>query len=225
MAEEKEKAPGREGYKQRLSPGYFRALDDATKYHSSTDKFSGKFLRPHAKHIKTIIQQYDIKSILDYGCGKGLQYTWVIPNANIEQWGDGAELERGSDLVPHGKTLEEYWGINVTKFDPAFPAFAEEPRKAHDLVIVSHVLGAIPVIDLPVIIERIFSLTNKYTFIVEAIGRPKKRWLTDDEIDTPRFYAVDWIDALAPLKPAHVRCELCVRYRSTHGTHLGRFRI
>lgn len=206
-------------YLDDVSHDYHKALEDAKKFHATTDKFSGKFLRPHAKYIKSIIDKFDIKSILDYGCGKGLQYTWVIPNAKIEQWDDG-----DGEPIPHGQTMEQYWGIEVTKFDPAVPAFSKEPAKAHDLVICSHVLGTIPVKDLPVIVKRIFSLTNKFLYAVEAIGPSKKNWLKG-EVETPRFTPIEWIDAIAPHKPEEVECELVVRYRSDLGSHLGRFRL
>lgn len=205
-------------YLKHLSDGYFEALNDAKEYHATTDKFSGKFLRPHARHIKAIIDKYAIASITDYGCGKGLQYTWVVPNAKIEQWGDDA------DGPPHGKTLEEYWGINVFKFDPAVPRFAAEPTESSDLVIVSHVLGAIPEVDLKTIIRRIFDLADKYVYIVEAIGIPKKQWLKDESL-TRIYDTMDWIELIAPVKPTHIKCELAVRYRSNYGSHLGRFML
>ena len=214
---EEEAQPG--SYLDKLSDDYFSVLEDAKAAHANTNKFSGKFIRPHAKHIKTIIEKYDIKSILDYGCGKGQQYEWIIPNANIEQWVDGV-LSTGSDTVPHGKTLEEFWGIEVEKFDPAYPAFEKEPSGPSDLVIVSHVLGSIPPADLPIIVDRLYSLTNKYLYVVEAVGRPKKVW-TDKDLGLRS--AMDWIDILVPHNTRHVRTELVVRYRNNYGSFMGRF--
>lgn len=188
-------------YLSKLSLRYFKALADATTFHATTDKFSGKFIRPHARHIKDLIEQYNIETVLDYGCGKGLQYTWIMPD---------------------GQTLEQYWGVEVTKFDPAVPKFNKEPEGPHDLVIVSHVLGTIPPEDQSTIVERIFNLTKKYVYVLESIGRPKKIW-TNQELEV--FNTMDWIDLLAPLKPPSIKCELVVRYRSQHGSHTGRFML
>jgi hypothetical protein len=216
---------GKDEFLDKVSPEYYTALEDSKKLHSATNKFSGKFLRPHAKSIKDIIEAQEVKSILDYGCGKGLQYQWVIPdNAPIEQW-IGEESKLGTNVVPSGKTLEQYWGIEVTKYDPAVPEFSKEPRGSFDLVLVSHVLGTIPVQDLPIIVERIFSLTNKYVYVIEAIGAPKKQWASGETEFPVGWTTMQWIDVLAPLKPVHLICELCVRYRSAVGSHLGRFKL
>lgn len=212
----------------KVSDDYFVALRDARVVHEGA-KFSGKFLRPHAKYVKELIDRFGIKSILDYGCGKGQQYEWVIPKDTvIEQWGWDC-MEKGPKLLPSNMTLEEYWGIEVTKYDPAVEKFKKEPDRPHDLVICSHVLGAIPVVDMPVVVERLYSLTNKILYVVEAIGaircdgKPVKNWT---EVECPLGWtAIQWLDVLGPPKPKGKMCELAVRYRATHGTYIGRFRL
>lgn len=210
-------------YLNKVSPAYFKALKDAKTLQATTNKFSGKFIRPHAWYIKLLIKTFDIKSILDYGCGKGQQYEWRIPATSIEQW-DEHVLAKGAGLIPPGITLEEYWGIEVTKFDPAVPKYAKEPEGMFDLVICSHVLGTIPEQDLPIIVDRIYSLTGKFLYVVEAIGNPKKDWT--DEPGCPRgWYSPQWLELLAPPKPPRVTTELVVRYRCDAGSFIGRFRM
>jgi len=213
-------------YLSKVSHKYFAALEDSKKLQANTNKFSGKFIKPHAKYIKGIIDQYNIRSILDYGCGKGLQYEWVIPSDTpLAQWSLSGDLEREENIIPGGMTLEQYWGIKVTKFDPAVPKFAAEPEAAHDLVICSHVLGAIPVYDLPVIIKRLFSLANKFLYIVESIGLPKKKWVSEG-IECPIGWTkMQWIEVIAPHKRPEVECEIAFKYRSESDYHLSRFRL
>lgn len=147
-----------------LSPAYFAALEKSKEHHASSKTFSGKFLRPHAPFIKALIEQHGIRSILDYGCGKGSQYEWVSHG--------------GDASIPEGMTLESYWGIEVTKYDPAYPPFAAEPQGQFDLVLCTHTLGSIPTADLPAIIDRLYGLARKSCYIAEKLGKVKKQLFT-----------------------------------------------
>src|SRR6478736_7415044 len=97
------------------SKEYRQALAAATKHHANSKTYSGRFLRPHKPWLTDLIQRLDIKSALDYGCGKGEQYRWVDP--------------------ADGQTLEQTWGFEVEKFDPAWPPYSAEPRGRYDLVM------------------------------------------------------------------------------------------
>lgn len=134
---------------------YRRALADATAHHASSKTYSGKFLRPHKPFIAELIAELGIKSALDYGAGKGRQYEWVDP--------------------ADGKTLEQAWGIEVAKYDPAWPPFANLPTGQFDLVICTHTLGSIPVKDMPWVLDRIFKKARKAVYFAEKIGLIRKR--------------------------------------------------
>ncbi|MDF3212152.1 hypothetical protein P3C35_30750, partial [Mesorhizobium sp. LMG15046] len=45
--------------------------------------------------------------------------------------------------------------------------FAAEPIGKFDLVICTHVLGSIPVLDLPWVLDRLYSLSNKALSIAQ----------------------------------------------------------
>lgn len=149
------------------SQAYFRALEEAKAHHASNKTYSGKFLRPHKKVLTPLIMRLGIESALDYGCGKSKQYEWVDPE--------------------DGRTLEQSWGFEVTKFDPAWPPFAAEPAGKYDLVICTHVLGSIPIIDLPWALTRILGFATKAAFFAEKLGPVKKTALSD-----PGGRPVDW---------------------------------
>ena len=175
------------------SEDYERALELSKEQHLASKTYSGKFLRPYVSKIKPIIDRLGIKSALDYGCGKGLQYTWV----------DEAD----------GLTIEQKWGFKVAKYDPAFGPFAAEPVGTFDFVICTHVLGVIPLPDLDWVVDRIYGFANKAVFVVVRTGKlpseSKARWRVDN---IPRDWVADqWIDLLTRRKLKDIEVHLCVK--------------
>ena len=171
---------------------YDLALELSKRQHRSSKTYSGKFLRPFAHRIKAIIDTHECASILDYGCGKGLQYEWEWDNL----------------------TLEKYWGMEVTKFDPAWPPFAKEPEGKFDLVLCTHVLEIIPLSDLDWFVDRVLSFATKVAFFAVRTAsdtRPAKaRWrLKDIPSD---WHADQWVDLLKNRKGPEI--HLAVRSRA-----------
>ncbi|TIW21211.1 MAG: class I SAM-dependent methyltransferase [Mesorhizobium sp.] len=191
------------------STQYLAALDDAKRHHAAHKTYSGKFLRPHAPFIKEIIDRLGCQTILDYGCGKGEQYLWR--NAD----------ETGS--IPVGMTIEEYWGISVTKYDPAYPPFAAEPVGKFDLVICTHVLGSIPVLDLPWVVDRLYSLSSKALYIAEKIAPVKKKVFQKPDLHPFGWNATRWMTAIKREKPIEV--VLSVREKRADGVFVERFNL
>lgn len=177
------------------SEDYQRALRESTEHHASNKTFSGKFLRPHGPFIKELIQKHDIKSILDYGSGKGEQYKWVNPE--------------------NGKTLEEDWGVKVTCYDPAWPPFAAEPVGKFDLVLCTHTLGVIPIKDLGWVIAEIYGLAKKVAYFAEKLGPVKKTLISRPDLHPRDWKASDWIEVLdAGLPPRLQAAWLSCRWRT-----------
>lgn len=166
-----------------LSPEYFVALEEAKRHHQSSKTYSGRFLRPHAAKIRELIELYGVRSILDYGCGKGGQYTWVSEPGAVTD-------------VPHGLTLEQYWGIEVKKYDPAWPPFAAEPVGKFDLVLCTHVLGSIPVQDLPTIIRRVSEYATRAVYIAEKLGPVGKQVFGNFGVMPRNLTRANWCDAI-----------------------------
>lgn len=158
----------------RPSPVYWSALEDSKAIHKGK-QFTGKFLRPHAPFIKEIIDRLGCKTVLDYGCGKGQQYEWVIPST--------------------GQTIEQFWGVTVTKYDPAYPPFANEPEGTFDLVICNQVLGQIPVTDIPWVVDRLYSLATKALYVGERLGAGRKE-VGERALRTDDWGILDWQECL-----------------------------
>lgn len=139
---------------RRRSLLYDRALREAQRHHANSKTYSGRLLRPHKKYLTAMIDRLNIRSALDYGCGKGEQYTWIDPR--------------------DGKRLEEIWGFEVRKYDPAYPPYALEPQGAFDLVICTHTLALIPLVDLEWVTARLFEHARSAVFVAEKIRDRKK---------------------------------------------------
>ena len=172
------------------SPAYLAALEASKEIHKGK-QFTGKFLRPHAPFIKEIIDRLGCKTVLDYGCGKGQQYEWVMPNA--------------------GTTIEQYWGVAVTKYDPACAPFAKEPVGKFDMVICTQVLGAIPVSDIEWVVNRLYSLSKKALYISERLHTPRK--LIADNSLRPAWKANEWKAELTRTEVVDGKIELTLALR------------
>lgn len=164
------------------STTYDRALADATEHHASSKTYSGKLLRPHARAIKQLIEHYQVRTIIDVGCGKGEQYRWVSDSPNAS--------------IPVGMTIEQYWGMAVSKFDPAFGPYSTDPGGMFDLAICTHVLGSIPTGDLTRFAANLFSRARKAVYIAEKIGDVRKAVFRDGEM-MPRGWGTEqWFSAM-----------------------------
>lgn len=166
------------------SAEYEAGLKLAAEQHKRTKNYTGKFLRPHRTRLKKIIDRLQCRTALDYGCGRGDQYTWRMAD---------------------GRSLEEFWNVAVTKYDPAYPPFAAEPTGKFDLVICTHVLGLIPIVDLQSwVIDRVFGFASKAVYVGHGTPgatrkRSKSRWRTDTiPVD---WQAQDWLDLFTKRRP------------------------
>lgn len=181
----------------KFSPAYFRALLEARQHHESNKTYSGKFLRPHAPAIKELIEEHKVLSILDYGCGKGEQYRWVSNG--------------GTDAIPLGQTIEEYWRCSVWKYDPAYEPYSVPPAGPFDLVICTHVLGSIPLADLPAVRGELYGLATKLVYIAEKLGPVRKQVFSEDQ-QMPRGWSRQmWKLFLAEKIPAGLQVWLSTR--------------
>lgn len=181
---------------------YELALKEAKAHHAESKTYSGKFLRPHAPAIKAIIDRLNVRSILDYGCGKGAQYQW-------RSHGPGAS-------IPEGMTLEQFWGVDVRKYDPAWPPFATppDPQERFDLVICTHTLGSIPLVDLMGwVVPLIYLRARKAVYIAEKLGPVGKQVFSFPDTMPRDFTRAHWRSLLSGLD--HPGLEV---WLSTHET-------
>ena len=166
-----------------FSEAYYKIVENGKLYHGSTKSWNGLHSIRYAKKIKALVEKHDAKSLLDYGCGKGYQYTKDV------EWEPGVVT-----------TLDKYLGVNqVEKFDPCWPEFEKYPslNRSYDGVILIQCLGFIPDDDLEILKEHLEKLSTKFCYIGElqssgvADVKPKKlKLLEPDKCTTGR--GADW---------------------------------
>lgn len=190
--------------KKKFSEAYYACLAAATQHHATSKTYSGKLFRPHARYVYDMLQRLAANSVLDYGCGKGSQYKWISHG--------------GDATVPADMTIEQFWGLAVHKYDPAWPPYADRPHRTFDVVLCTHTLGAIPVQDLDAVLEEIFSFANRGVFIAEKIGDPNKRVYDDTGFEMPYgWQRENWENLIRPHLRTNLEVHLATRQNGSNG--------
>jgi hypothetical protein len=150
------------------SPEYSQLLSQYQKLHAEGDPvrgipaekfYPGNSLPAHAPAIRKMVQATGAKTLLDYGCGKGLQYSWT-----------NLKLRDGS-IAP---TIKDYWGLaSIHGYDPAVPKFMTLPQGKFDAVISTDVLEHVPTPDVDWILAEIFGYASKFVFLNIACHKAK----------------------------------------------------
>lgn len=137
------------------SSDYYAALKATRELHATTKKFNGRFLFRYIPDLEPLLRDRDCATVLDYGCGKAIQWERFIPGTTT--------------------FLADYLGVRVTKYDPGTVRFAAEPEGQFDAVICTQVLGSVPISDLPWVIDRMYGFATKLVFIGERIKPVRKQ--------------------------------------------------
>ena len=117
--------------------------------HEGKKTFAGNTLFVYSKPLKEILSFFKPDSLLDYGCGKGAQYT-------------------------SRKAHEEFNCPMPTLYDPCYEPFERKPTGTFAGVICVDVLEHVPEEDLDNIIKDIFAYTESFVFIGISIKLAKK---------------------------------------------------
>lgn len=119
--------------------------------HQEEERYPGESLRQHAKSISDLINKYDAKTLLDYGCGKGFQYTQEHVH----------------------KTF--FNGIMPSLYDPGVPSHDVIPEGKFDGVISTDVMEHIPEYELDEVFKQIYSKADKFVYLgictIPAVAR------------------------------------------------------
>lgn len=115
-------------------------IEEYKKYHAEEETvYPGNNLKPQLHHIHGLVLDTRSESLLDYGCGKGFQYS---------KW-----------------KHHEAWGFMPALYDPAVPEHEHLPEGPFDGVYSTDVLEHIPEEQLPEVIHNIFSRAKKFVFL------------------------------------------------------------
>lgn len=128
-------------------------IDQYQKLHAQDPlMFSGQQTLYVKDYIEFLIKKFNCKTMLDYGCGKGLQYT--VEKAN------------------------ENWGVELTLFDIGVKEFSIKPKERYDLVSSTDMLEHCETSDIPEILKEINDYAN-LSVIVSISTREAKKILPD----------------------------------------------
>jgi SAM-dependent methyltransferase len=143
-----------------VSSYYQESVEQGAKFQAENKSWAGLDTVKYQKQIKDLVDHYQAKTILDYGCGKGEQYVQLLPYESEEQ----------------RQTLDDWLGVTVYKYDPCVPEFATPPPNdmKFDGVICSQVLHTIPDADLPWVAKKLESHTGKFCLITLNYQRRAK---------------------------------------------------
>lgn len=130
-------------------------LCDQYKLMHEQGAFKGYSLLPHVEDIAKLVKKYDAKTLLDYGCGKGLQYT--------------------------EKRAHDAWGgIMPTLYDPHVEGLNIEPKNKFDGIICTDVLEHVPEDEVKSVLRKLMAYRREFGFIFITIcTRPAKKTLPD----------------------------------------------
>lgn len=176
---------------------YLRALKATQEHHIKKQgkTFSGAFMFKDQRYrLAEICQRYSVKTMLDYGCGYGQQYR-------MRESSEGSVAKPSDEgYDPNGRLLIDILGLkneNVTRYDPGIPNVSAEPTGKFDLVACVQVLGCIPTVDLPWVIDRLYGFATKAIFVAERIGTPHKAIHDHMAGEMPRNASVEeWLERL-----------------------------
>ncbi|UUX50561.1 class I SAM-dependent methyltransferase [Nisaea acidiphila] len=140
-------------YKTMHAEGFVRDTGNGEVRVAAAEAYPGQQILNHLPRVRELVQKHEAETVLDYGCGKGLQYRSV-------QLRD-----------KNGKTgsVQDYWGVSeIRLYDPGVPDFSELPAMQSDGVICTDVLEHIPESDLLWVVEELYSQARKFVYAAVA---------------------------------------------------------
>lgn len=145
--------------------GYDRRIESRVVNVPSSEAFSGRELTRFVYAIRNVIRVTNARTILDYGSGKGKQYSEPLLR-------DGKKL---SD------SIHEFWNVReIDCYDPGIDTSLYPEKKKFDGVVATHVVDHIPEEDVKWVINRLFSHANKFVFCNVA-NFQASTWLPNGE--------------------------------------------
>lgn len=119
--------------------------NDYEKLHETGRFFHGLSLIPSKELIYNLIKSTNSETVLDYGSGKGLQYS-----------------KYNTDL---------YWGVEVDCYDPGYKPFSILPDKMYDGVVCTEVMEHIPEEEIDKTLREIFERARKFVYFGIALNQ------------------------------------------------------
>jgi len=170
-----------------MSPYYLESVRQGTEFQQNNKSWAGYDVVKYQMKIKDLVNRYRATTILDYGCGKGMQYKEPLPYASEDNW----------------QTFNEYLGVTVYKYDPCVPEHSMLPPVGtkFDGVICTQVLNSIPDDDMSWVRDLLENYATKFCFVglnFQREAKGKKTMYNPEYFKLPRTrqffrsYFTDW---------------------------------
>ena len=156
-------------------------MDYAASYgemHANGKYFPGFSIAPYVPAIAALVDEHHPNRMLDYGCGRGLQY-----------------LKR--------RVHEEWGGLLPYCYDIGVKGLHEKPEGTFDGVLCVDVLEHIERVDIPDVLDELIAYTDEGGFVFLVIScRPTKKRLPDGRdvhvtIEPPSWWHQQFANAAA----------------------------
>ena len=147
------------------SKDYVELLEEYKDLHKDPKYFKGICLVTHLNTVGNIMLKEGAKSLLDYGCGKGILYHETKCRTMKLN-------EKGQAL---GRPLQKIFNLDYyALYDPAYPEHNKLPKGKYDAVICTDVIEHIDEKDVDWILEEIFSYARKFVLLTIACYKALK---------------------------------------------------
>lgn len=139
----------------------------------SADVFPGKSFVHEAERIQKLFKQNSVRTMLDYGAGKGLQYSGALKSFQ--------EVD-----------VYQYLGVEeITCFDLGYEPYSQLPSQKFDAVVCTDMLEHAVEEDLPWILHEIFSFANSCVYASVALY-PATKTLPNGENAHTLLKPLEW---------------------------------
>lgn len=159
-----------------ISSYYQESVDLGQQFQKQNKSWDGRDSVMYQRQIKDVIDLHECKTLLDYGCGKGAQ--WTVP----------ARFFHSTNNEKQICMFQDYLNItSIYKYDPCVPEFDSAPEKKQkfDIVMCTQVLTYIPDKDLSWVKQLLMNHTGKACFIGLHSITPKSK----KQIYNPEFFS------------------------------------
>ena len=148
---------------------YLESVELGKKFQKENTSWGGDDCKNYHNQIRYLMNKYNAKTVLDYGCGKGRQYKEFVSY--------GLPEYQVSEPMTFDTRIN---AESVYKFDPCVEKFDIEPLgQQFDAVICTQVLGGIPDADMSWLRDKLMNYATKFVFIglhsVNILPKSKKR--------------------------------------------------
>ena len=141
-----------------VSTYYVESVEIGRQFQQQNKSWAGYDVVKYQNKIYDLVRRYNAKTILDYGCGKGLQYTEPLPYGAKP----GTEWPKNQ-----WQTFDQYLDVTVYCYDPCVEKFNIPPPAdaKFDGVICTQVLNSIPDDDMIWVRNVLEQLAEKFCFV------------------------------------------------------------